>query len=69
MDRECEKLAIKMNNTTVKKRCVICGTYTKSSIGPELFLEKDMSVVCWECGRMYEPDLVELLELKKKRQA
>jgi hypothetical protein len=56
------QLAIKNNNVATNDPCAICGQRTDPTIGPELFLEESMALVCWMCGLQRAPELVLMLE-------
>lgn len=45
--------------------CAICGRRTDTSKGFALYLGESNRIVCWECGRKHEPDLVDLLEVHR----
>ena len=41
--------------------CALCDAPILPRQGPELFLDGE-GLVCWDCGRLYPPDLVAKLE-------
>jgi len=57
----CPVLAIQLNNCTTNDTCAICGERTDPECGPELFVAGTTALVCYECGRKYEPELVDAL--------
>jgi hypothetical protein len=57
----CPALAIQLINCATNDRCAICGARTDPECGPELFVAGTESLVCYECGRKYEPELVDTL--------
>jgi hypothetical protein len=57
------RLAIKMNDSIAPRACPLCGRICDPNIGPELTLERDMLVVCRDCGWVHAPALTALLEL------
>lgn len=42
--------------------CGLCGSRTRTQLGPDVFLEGTMQVLCHECAQDYSPDLVQLVE-------
>jgi hypothetical protein len=61
-----------MSEVTIKNNifggdhfCAVCGDNTATSMGPDLFLEGTMQVVCRGCGKEFAPNLVALLELSE----
>lgn len=60
------EVTIKNNIFGGNHLCAVCGESTGTSIGPDLFVEGTMQVVCRSCGKEYAPNLVELLELSEK---
>lgn len=59
-DRKRFPLIIKYNYVSELVRCQLCATHTSIEVGPELFRENG-GAVCHECGRLYAPELVEVL--------
>jgi hypothetical protein len=59
------ELAIKENVLGGESFCAVCGGVMASHLGPDLFMEGTMQVVCRDCGREYAPQLVNLLEVEK----
>ncbi len=57
------RLAIKTNNCATNDPCAVCSSRTDPRIGPELFLEESMAVVCHPCGEKIDPTLMALLKL------
>ena len=61
-DIETNQLTIRQNNIFSSTSCAICG----AGIEPayiDLFLADGWDLVCLDCGREIEPELVALLEL------
>ncbi|MHC1730118.1 MAG: hypothetical protein AB9866_29665 [Syntrophobacteraceae bacterium] len=59
-------IAIKENILGGEQFCAMCGGLMASQMGPDLFMEGTMQLVCRECGRDYVPHLVHLLELGER---
>ncbi len=57
------EITIKENVLGGEQLCAMCGGYMASRLGPDLFMDGTMQVVCRDCGREYAPHLVNLLEL------
>ncbi len=55
-------VVIKDNVFGGEMRCGLCGSLTKTELGPDLFLEGTMQVLCHECAEDYSPELVQLVE-------
>lgn len=64
-ETDAPALSIKWNNTATNDPCAICGARTDPALGPELFLSDSWSLVCWDCGRKYAPELVQSLEAQR----
>jgi len=60
-------LAIKLNYRATNDPCAVCEEWTDSECGPELFLEGTDGLVCYECGRKYAPELVDILWEHRQR--
>ncbi len=60
------EISIKENVFGGIQFCAVCGGSMASHLGPDLFVEGTMQVVCRECGREYVPHLVHLLELGER---
>ncbi|NLI82030.1 MAG: hypothetical protein GX443_10125 [Deltaproteobacteria bacterium] len=60
------EVTIKNNICGGNQPCAICGGSVDTCMGPDLFVEGTMQVVCRACGKDYAPNLVELLELSEK---
>lgn len=57
------EIAIKENVLGGEQFCAMCGGFMASNLGPDLFMEGTMQLVCRDCGREYAPRLVSLLDL------
>lgn len=57
MNEDTPRLVIKSNNTATNDPCALCGQRTAPDIGPELFLDGTWSLVCYDCGMKYDPQL------------
>jgi hypothetical protein len=57
------EITIKENVLGGEQYCAMCGGPMASRLGPDLFMEGTMQLVCRECGREYAPHLVNLLNL------
>lgn len=57
------EITIKENVLGGEQFCAVCGGVMASRLGPDLFVEGTMQLVCHECGREYAPVLVKLLDL------
>jgi hypothetical protein len=42
--------------------CPACGEQITPKYGPELFEKDSMTLVCWNCGEKYAPDLIKMLK-------
>ena len=62
MDTAVPHLAIKDNNCATNDPCALCGARTDPNVGPELFVADSWALVCWDCGRKHEPELVAMLQ-------
>lgn len=58
-------LAIKLNLDAESSPCPLCDKPTNPNIGAELTLAENFLVVCRDCGYIYAPVLVALLELSE----
>lgn len=56
-------LAIKLNLDAESSPCPLCDKPTNPNIGAELMLAENLLVVCRDCGYVYAPVLVALLDL------
>jgi hypothetical protein len=63
---EYPRIVIKDNNCATNDPCAVCGERTDPNCGPELFLEGTWALVCHQCGKKYQPHLVEALDLLRK---
>ncbi|HKF93110.1 MAG TPA: hypothetical protein VKB96_00615 [Gammaproteobacteria bacterium] len=55
------RLAPQFNEGVINGPCALCGGRTNPERGPELFLMGTFAPVCYECGRQYEPQLMDML--------
>ncbi len=60
------EISIKENFMGGEQFCAMCGGPMASRLGPDLFMEGTMQVVCRDCGLEYAPQLVGLLELGER---
>ena len=56
------EIVIKWNNCATNDPCAMCGTRTNPYVGPELFYDETYRLVCWNCGRKINPELIATLE-------
>ncbi len=57
-------LAIKLNELSFNGPCGICGDRTDFVAGPEVMLGDSNALVCRNCARRYEPEIVKLLAVE-----
>jgi len=60
------QLAIYDNNCATNDPCAICGQRTDPEVGPELFLAGTWQLVCYDCGRQYDPELMAQLQTERQ---
>ena len=49
------RIVLKANNVQADEHCAICGEWTETAFGMEMFLEEGFAVVCGECGKEHAP--------------
>ena len=58
-------VCIRLNNVATNDPCAICGQRTDPDISPELFAAGTYSLVCYDCGMKYAPDVMQELSTLK----
>jgi ribosomal protein L37AE/L43A len=54
-------LVIKLNNTSMRENCALCGFSDKANIGPAIFVEGTWNFVCDGCAQRVAPELYEIV--------
>lgn len=69
MNSKIKALDVHHNNAATNDPCAICGARTDPECGPELFLSGTEALVCYECGKQHDPELVDMLMTYRERLA
>jgi hypothetical protein len=67
MNSKIKALDVHHNNCASNDPCALCGARTDPECSPELFLAETEALVCYDCGRQHDADLVDMLFTYRER--